>query len=97
MLTRPIDIIVTAPASAEASAKITFRNPSGVEVIAKSVDQTKAPKEWKLTNQDAVLTLANVLQGDLPKTGGRGVGVTTALGLLIAAAGALMANSRRRV
>ncbi|MGV0432695.1 DUF6923 family protein [Corynebacterium sp. 20_84] len=50
-----------------------------------------------IVGNKVTMSVANVLQGDLPKTGGRGVGVTTAIGLLIAAAGALMANNRRRV
>ena len=43
-----------------------------------------------------IMGVANVRQGNLPKTGGIGIGVTTVLGLLIVAAGGLIANKRRR-
>lgn len=94
LLTAPIDfVIATDPQSGTATIDLDTE----AELVAQQVQNAKAPNSWNLTKKDAILTLANVRQGDLPKTGGIGVGVTTALGLLIAAAGALMANNRRRV
>lgn len=95
LLTAPIDFTIATDAQSGTATIVFDADEAGL--VAQQVENGKAPNSWNLTKKDAILTLANVHQGDLPKTGGRGVGVTTALGLLIAAAGALMANSRRRV
>ena len=95
LLTAPIDFAIATDAQSGTATIVFDADEAGL--VAKQVENGKAPNSWNLTKKDAILTLANVHQGDLPKTGGRGVGVTTTLGLLIAAAGALMANNRRRV
>lgn len=63
--------------------------------MAKQVSGSDLPANWKLSASDAVITVANVRQGNLPKTGGVGIQLPILLGGALTAAGALM--GRRKV
>lgn len=90
LLVEPIEFTVTMN-----DDKAGIELDQRASVVARSFDHTKAPNTWKLTSQDAVLTVANVLQGNLPKTGGKGLQLPILLGGALIAAGALV--GRRRI
>ena len=90
LLVKPILFSVTMK---DGKAAVVIDQDS--EVIAKQVNNESAPSTWGLTSTDAVLTVANVRQGDLPKTGGTGLQLPILLGGALIAAGALV--GRRKV
>ncbi len=73
LLTRPIDFSVGIVGNS-GSAQVALRF-ADASVVARQIDLSKAPSSWGLTDRDAILTLANVRQGNLPKTGGYGLQV----------------------
>ena len=98
LLTKPIDFRVSVSGQGkDVKADITFDDPEGIELIAQEVDYSKAPSQWNLSSKDVVMTVANVFQGDLPKTGGVGLWVPTLVGLTIIGLGVLLATRRRQL
>ncbi|WP_421628640.1 DUF6923 family protein [Corynebacterium pseudogenitalium] len=77
------------------NGNVTIALDEDAKIVATQVDKAVAPSSWQLTSQDAVLTVANVRQGNLPKTGGSGLQLPILLGGALIAAGALV--GRRRV
>ncbi len=65
------------------------------EIMARQIPTEDSPGQWNLSSSDAVIAVANVRQGNLPKTGGVGVQLPILLGGALIAAGALM--GRRKV
>ena len=88
LLVKPIDFVVSVQ-----NGVATITPDDAASVVSKWVEQ--APKEWNLSSLDAVLAVANVRQGDLPKTGGAGLQLPILLGGALIAAGALV--GRRKV
>jgi len=65
------------------------------EIMARQIPTEDSPGQWNLSSSDAVIAVANVRQGELPKTGGAGLQLPILFGGALIAAGALM--GRRKV
>lgn len=94
LLVRPLVFNVrTEGSGTDIHTVISFDDDS--QIMAKQVSGRDLPASWKLSASDAVITVANVRQGNLPKTGGMGVQLPILLGGALIAAGAYM--GRRKV
>ena len=90
LLVKPIEFAVSVK---DGFAQIDLSNEAAV--VAAQVENGSAPSNWQVAPTDAILAVANVRQGNLPKTGGVGVQLPILLGGALIAAGALM--GRRKV
>ena len=90
LLVKPIEFAVSVK---DGVAEIDL--PGESQIVAAQVDNSEAPSEWNVTANDAILAVANVRQGNMPKTGGAGLQLPILFGGALIAAGALM--GRRKV